>query len=79
MDHLYALRHNAWRCIATSKAKESKIIFCCALEVTSLAFDCFRLQLDPRFTESPMSRGTLADADTEGVGGSAFENALPQQ
>jgi hypothetical protein len=37
---------NAWRCVAAATGKTRKNYFCCTLQLTSIAFDCFRLQLD---------------------------------
>src|SRR3954454_24148397 len=33
-------------CVATGNAKYRKAVFCCALQLTSIAFRCFRLQSD---------------------------------
>ncbi len=37
---------NAWRCVATATGKTRENYFCCTLQLTGIAFDCFRLQLD---------------------------------
>jgi hypothetical protein len=44
-----------------------KNYFYCTLQLTGIAFDCFRLQLDFGSLNLPMSQWKLADADTKSV------------